>query len=95
MAEQGDPIERPAIYRTLVVVFAVWAAHFMVAYGAALVFPGQPLAGWIAITALLVAIAALFAWVRRIGRPRPPLALAAMGLAGAAIVLGTFPAIVG
>ena len=95
MAEAGDPIEQPAIYRTLVISFAVWAAHFIVAYGAALVFPGQPVARWIALVALLAALATLFVWVRRIERPRPVLALATTGLAVVAILLGTFPAIVG
>lgn len=95
MAEQGEPIDQPVIYRTFLFAFVIWAAHFMVAYGAALVFPGQPLARWIAILALLAALAALFTWMRRLGKPRPYLALAALGLSAVSVIFGTFPAFVG
>lgn len=95
MAEQGDPIEQPAIYRTLLVAFGIWAAHFIISYGAALIFPGEPLARWIAVGALIAAIIALAVWTLRL-KPAPPhLALAAVALSLAAIVLGTFPAFVG
>ncbi|WP_370177737.1 hypothetical protein [Alteriqipengyuania sp.] len=92
-AEGGQPIDRPSIYRTLVLAFAVWALHFMIAYGAVLVFPGQAIARWIAVAAGIVACAGLLFWARRL--PRASLAFGAIGLAVAAIILGTFPAIVG
>lgn len=95
MVEQGEPIEQPAVYRSLVFAFAVWAAHFMLSYGAALVFPGQVLARWIAILALPAALAALFLWSRRLDKPRPFLALAALGLSAISILFGTLPAFVG
>ncbi|WP_170005704.1 hypothetical protein [Pseudopontixanthobacter vadosimaris] len=95
MADQGEPIEQPAVYRSLVFAFAIWAAHFMVAYGAALVFPGQMLARGIAILALPAALAALFLWLRRLDQPRPFLAMAALGLSAVSIIYGTLPAFIG
>lgn len=94
MAESGEPIEHPTVYRSVVFAFAVWSAHFIVAYGAVLIFPGQPSARWIAIAAAIAAVGALTVWTV-LQRPAPRLGLAAVGLALAAIVLGTFPAIVG
>ncbi len=82
------------MYRSIVFAFAVWSAHFIVAYGAVLIFPGQPIARWVAIAAMFAAMGALTLWIV-LHRPFPRLALAAVGLALAAIVLGTFPAIVG
>ena len=93
--EPGDPIDRPPVYRTLLIAFATWAAHFSVSYGAVLVFPGQAIAQIVAVVAGLAALAVLVLQARRSSRPRSSLALGALGLAGAAIVFGTFPAIVG
>ena len=93
--EPGEPIDRPPIYRALLIAFAIWAAHFAISYGAVLVFPGQAIARIVAVAAGLAALAVLVAQARRSARPRSSLALGALGLAGAAIVFGTFPAIVG
>jgi len=95
VVERGEPIERQGQYRTLVAAFAIWAAHFAISYGAVLIFPGQPLARWIAIAAMIGAGGAVITWGRRLDKPRSPLALGALGLALAGIVFGTFPALVG
>ena len=95
MAEPGDPIERRDEYRTLVAAFAIWAAHFMISYGAVLIFPEQQIARWIAIATMIAATGAVIGWGWRLDKPRSPLALGALGLALAGIVFGTFPAFVG
>ena len=88
-------MDRPAIYRTFLIAFLAWSAHFIVSYGAVLIFPGQGMARIIAILAGLVALAVLIVLARRLAVPRSPLALGALGIAGAGIVFGTFPAVVG
>lgn len=93
--ESGDPIDRPPVYRALLIAFAIWAAHFSISYGAVLVFPGEAIARIIAVVAGLAALAVLVAQARGSARPQSSLALGAFGLAAAAIVFGTFPAIVG
>ena len=95
MVEDEQPIDDPAVLRTALFAFAVWTAHFMVAYGAALIFPEQALARGIAGAALVVAAAALVWRAQRMKTPRAKLALAAIGIAFVAIVFGTFPAVVG
>ena len=93
--EPGDPIDRPPVYRALLIAFAIWAAHFAISYGAVLVFPGQAIARIVAVVAGLAALAVLVLQARKSARSRSSLALGAPGLAGAGIVFGTFPAIVG
>ena len=93
--EIGEPIDRPSIYRTLLIAFVIWSAHFAVSYAGVLVFPDDGIARIIAIVAGLIAIAALLVQVRRLPAPRSPLALGALGLAGAGVIFGTFPALVG
>lgn len=95
MAEHGDPIDHPAIYRTLIFAFAVWAGHFALSYGAVLIFPEQAIARWIAGLGFLIAAGILAWWTLRIEAPRPVLLLGTVGIALAAIAFGTFPAIVG
>ena len=94
-AESGDPIDRPPVYRALLIAIAIWAAHFSISFGAVLVFPGEAIARIIAVVAGLAALAVLVAQARGSARPQSSLALGAFGLAAAAIVFGTFPAIVG
>ena len=93
--EPGDPIDRPPVYRALLIAFLVWAAHFAISYGAVLIFPGQAVARIVAFAAGLAALAVLVIQARKSALPRSSLALGALGLAAAAIVFGTFPAIVG
>ena len=93
--EIGEPIDRPSIYRPLLIAFLIWSAHFAVSYGGVLLFPANGIARIIAIVACLVAIAALLVQVRRLPVPRSPLVLGALGLAGAGIIFGTLPAVVG
>ena len=95
MVEPGAPIDGPAVYRSFAFAFAVWATHFAVAYGAALVFPGEAIARWIAGGALVVTLAVLIVAFRRYRARGGRFSLAAAGLAIGAIVLGTLPAIVG
>lgn len=95
MAETGLPIHRRAVYRVLVFSFAIWALHFAVAYGAALVFPGQVAARWVAVGALGIAVAVLGFAVRRLRAQTGAIGLAAMALAIGAMVFGTLPAIIG
>ena len=93
--EIGEPIDRPSIYRALLIAFLIWSAHFALSYAGVLVFPDDGMARIIAISAGLIAIAALLVQVRRLPGPRSSLALGALGLAGASIIFGTIPAIVG
>ncbi|OGS53970.1 MAG: hypothetical protein A3J40_05160 [Erythrobacter sp. RIFCSPHIGHO2_12_FULL_63_10] len=95
MPESGKPIDRPAVYRTLIMAFAVWAAHFIVAYGAVLVLPDQAAARWVAIGGSFFAATALAVAVARYRAKIGPIGHAAAALAVAAIVFGTLPAIVG
>jgi hypothetical protein len=95
VAESDQPIDRPAVYRALIMAFAVWAAHFIVAYGAVLVFPDQAAARWIAIGGMAIAGGLLAVGVVRYRGKTGPLGLAAAALALVAIVFGTLPAFVG
>ena len=94
-AEKGAPIDRPPVYRALLLAFCIWSAHFAVSYAGILIFPDSAIARIIAVAAGLVALAALLLLARRLPAPRSPLALGAFGLAAAGIVFGTFPAIIG
>ena len=94
-SEIGEPIDRPSIYRTLLIAFVIWSAHFAISYAGVLVFPDAGIARIIVIGAGLIAIAALLGQALRLRAPRSPLALGSLGLAGAGVIFGTFPAIVG
>lgn len=79
----------------------VWAAHFIAAYAAASVFPGQPAAHLIALAATTIAVGAnaailrfsikphgdqTDAWVRRLSK-------SVVGISTVAIIFQTAPAI--
>jgi hypothetical protein len=93
--ESGQPIDRPAVYRGLTLAFAVWAAHFVVAYGAALILPGVSAARWIAIGATVIAAGVIAVAALRYRAQTTPLGPAAAALALAAILFGTLPAVIG
>ena len=50
-SEIGEPIDRPSIYRTLLIAFVIWSAHFAISYAGVLVFPDAGIARIIAIGA--------------------------------------------
>jgi hypothetical protein len=85
------PIDQDRTWGTVLLAFAIWSAHFLVAYGAALIFPGQPIVLWIALVAFVGALAALALLWRR--RTRTPLGTLALGLAGLFVVFDTLPAL--
>ena len=95
MPEKGPAIDRPVIYRGLLFAFGVWGAHFIVAYGAALIFPGLALARWIALAATVMAVAVLLLAAHRYGRRAGRLGLLTLALALAAVFFGTLPAVIG
>jgi sensor c-di-GMP phosphodiesterase-like protein len=65
--------------------------HFLVAYGAALIFPGQTIVLWVALAAFIGALAALaWLWLRKI---RTPLGSLAIAIAGLFVVYDTLPAL--
>ena len=68
-SEIGEPIDRPSIYRTLLIAFVIWSAHFAISYTGVLVFPDDGIARIIAIGAGLIAIAALLGQVLRLRAP--------------------------
>jgi hypothetical protein len=95
VVEDEEPIDHRSVISNAIFAFALWTAHFMVAYGAALIFPEQVMARWIAIATLVAAVVALVWRFKKIAEPRPRLAIAAIGISLIAIVFGTFPAFVG
>jgi hypothetical protein len=84
------PIDQDRTWSTVLLAFVIWSVHFLVAYGAALVFPGQAVVLWVALAAFVGALAAL-AWLWR-RRTRTPLGSLAIGLAGLFVVFDTLPA---
>jgi hypothetical protein len=85
------PIDQDCTWSTVLLAFVIWSVHFLVAYGAALIFPGQAIVLWIALAAFVGALVAL-AWLWR-KRTRTPLGTLAVGLAGLFVVFDTLPAL--
>lgn len=85
------PIDQDRTWNTVLLAFVIWSVHFLVAYGAALIFPGERIVLWIALAAFLGALAALVWLWRR--RTRTPLGTLAVGLAGLFVVYDTLPAL--
>ncbi len=81
---------------TLATALAIWSGHFIVAWLVSIIFPGQPIARWIALALSILAFAALYLlWSRR---SRPPLrSVAGLGIAlsTAGVAFDTMPALVG
>jgi sensor c-di-GMP phosphodiesterase-like protein len=87
----GGPIDQDRTWSTVLLAFAIWAVHFFVAYGAALIFPRETIVLWIALAAFVGALAALaWLWLRRM---RTPLGRLAIALAGLFVVYDTLPAL--
>ncbi|MXP41397.1 hypothetical protein GRI75_07045 [Altererythrobacter soli] len=87
------PIDQDRTWNTVLLAFAIWSAHFLVAYGGALIFPGQAMVLWIALAAFVGALVALmWLWLRR---TRTPLGTLAVALAGLFVVFDTLPALLG
>lgn len=82
-------------WRTIVAALTIWAAHFMALWSFSSIFPGQPLARWLAAGLTVLAIAAL-AWLwRRKGvalRSIPGLGLA---ISVVSVLFSSLPALVG
>lgn len=85
------PIDQNRTWRTLLLAFTIWAAHFLAVYAAGLIFPGQPIVLWIAFAACLAALGTL-AWLWRRGM-RNPLGALAIAFSGLFVVYDTLPAL--
>lgn len=88
------PIDQNQTWRTVLLAFAIWAAHFLVVYAASLIFPGQIAALWIALATSIAALAAL-AWLWWRARALTTLDMLAIGLAALFVVYDTLPALFG
>lgn len=78
------------------IALTVWAAHFMLVWSASSVFPGRPLANWIAVALTVVALAGLV-WIWRWRRVATVRSVTGLGIAiaGVAIVYSALPALIG
>lgn len=83
-------------WRTLTIALIIWSGHFIAAWLVSIIFPGQPIARWIAAALSLLCLAALYLlWTRK---ERPPLrSVAGLGIALSAVGVAydTLPAIIG
>lgn len=76
--------------------FAIWAAHFSALWTASSVFPGSPIARWIALAATLAAgVALLLLWRKRRTGGHGSVLLASIALSAFAILFGAIPALIG
>ena len=76
--------------------FVIWAAHFALVWAASIVFPGAPLARWIAAALTLASFAGLFALWRWRG-VETAFSAAGLGivLAAGGVAYDTVPALIG
>lgn len=85
------PIDQNHTWRTVLIAFVIWSAHFIAVYGAGLIFPGEKVVLWIALAACLVALGALvWLWRRHM---RTALGALAIVLSGLFVVYDTLPAL--
>jgi O-antigen ligase len=85
------PIDQNRTWRTVLLAFVIWAAHFVAVYAAGLIFPDQPIVLWIALAACLAALGALaLLWLRGI---RTTLGTLAIVLSGLFVIYDTLPAL--
>jgi len=90
-----DELNLHSNWKIMVLAFLVWAAHFMIAYGAELIMPGNPAVRWIALGAALAACALLAQGWRRVGSDGSPVVRLALAIAALAIAFQTLPALIG
>lgn len=69
---------------TATLAFVVWFAHFNLLWAASSIFPGQPLARWIALILTIAAATALF-WLWRRADVRTIVSVPGLGIAFAAV----------
>lgn len=86
-----EDLSQRANWRTLTLAFAVWAAHFGLVYVTALVAPGHPADGPVALAAGLAALAVLLRQSRRAAVPTSVIARSALAIGGFAVALQTLP----
>jgi len=74
----------------------LWTAHFMILWGASIIFPGHALARWIALAVTLAALGALV-WLWRASKVRSVFSVPGLGIAvaGAGVVFDALPALIG
>lgn len=82
-------------WRTLTFAFVLWAAHFVISYGAELILPNDPAVRWIALVAALAAMAAIVQCWIRLGRDGSRVVKLALAIAALAIGYQTLPALIG
>lgn len=83
-------------WRTLAVALAIWSGHFMVAWLISIIFPGQPIARWLALALSVLAFAALYLlWSRRSRPSVQSVAGLGIALSTAGVAFDTMPAIIG
>lgn len=75
---------------------SVWAAHFTLLWGASIVFPGKPIAQWIAVVLTVLAFAALWLIRQRSGvRSVRSVEGLGIGIATVAVAYTFIPALIG
>ena len=92
----SGPFSETHDWRGAAWAFAIWAAHFSALWTASSVFPGSPIARWIALAATLAAGGALaMLWRRRRIGGQGSILLASIALSAFAILFGATPALIG
>lgn len=91
----GERLNEPQNWRTLVLAFLLWTAHFGIVYAAELILPGDPAVGWIALVAALFAWASLALLWRNLGSGGSPVIKLGLAIAALAILYQTLPAVIG
>ncbi|MBU1253268.1 hypothetical protein Q9K01_02275 [Qipengyuania sp. DY56-A-20] len=83
-------------FRTLVLAFIVWAAHFTLLWVASVTFPGEPAARWLALAFTTFALGALSWLFLRAGKPKLA-SVAGLGLAIATVgtIYDSIPPLIG
>lgn len=91
----SDELNQRPNWQILVLAFILWAAHFLIAYGAGLIIPGSGAVGWIALIAAFGGWAALGLCWMRLGHGGGNVVRLAIGISALAISFQTLPALMG